>query len=424
MNIFQRIYYALSQYTDPTERMIAKFLGKISEKNVNFNNFDKLTSLVQLDLVVLNLWSERNFKGYDYLTKAKRSELYANAKLILNDFEGFVKNNQSDIEPIISKISQLGIHAEKIKHNQEKIIYLSQIMRYLSINSGRYAYRASSSFGELLKDPTKNVLQGDCNQIVTLYIYLYSRRFKVTDLRLKTYPGHVALHYEGVDIEATNGEFAHYEKPDQKILPVHEIVSINLMDTTDSYFQTHKIDPKTILQSARIAYLLSSEKEVVKNNLDISYHNLVNDLMQKSDYGSALKYAKLSGQDKLIKTVGHNGAAFYMNNNKFDDAKKYVEFASDQQDLIKKINYNQGINYFNKHEFQAAINAFRSIGETELIKKCYKGLYFEEQKKLSNIHTTDELKQNKSIVNRLHDYAQKSGDEQLIKHADSLSKSM
>ena len=60
----------------------------------------------------------------------------------------------------------------------------------------------SSTFGKLLRNPNRESLIGDCNQIVTLYIALFALKFDVQLLQLKTYPGHVALHFDGIDVEA------------------------------------------------------------------------------------------------------------------------------------------------------------------------------------------------------------------------------
>ncbi len=423
MSIFQKLLYFFSHFTDPTERKVGKFFSKLSEKNVSYEHLEKLAHFVQNDLVVVNLWSERNFKGYDYLNKSKRKHLYENTQLILNDFNKYLLNDtNSDVKSLIDKIIKLGVDISNIKGNIEKLIYINQIMRYLSPYSGRYAYRASSTFGELLKDPSTNKLEGDCNQIVTLYIYLYSRKYNVKDLRLLTYPGHVALHFFGVDIEATNGQFAHYDKPDQKILPIQEIISINLLDTTDSYFQTHKIPPESFLQSARLAYLVSSEKEIINNNLYVAYNNVVNEKLSKNDYVAALKYAKQSGKQQLINIVGYNGAAYFLNNDKFADARKFAAYSDDKQALIKKIDYSEAIYAYNKNDYHRALKIFKSINENDMAKKCYEGLFVEEQKKLGKIQTNEDLKQNRLTIHKMRDYAKRSGNSELIEYSDKIGK--
>lgn len=423
MNLVQNFFYLFSHYADPTERMVGKFFLRLNEKNINYDSFDKLIELTQNNLVMVSLWNERNFKGYEYLTKAKRKELYGNVDFILSDFDIFLSNDLGfNVDVVLKKISKLGVDTSKIKENKEKLKYLDQIMRYLSPSAGRYAYRPSSTFGELLKDPSKDVIQGDCNQIVTLYIYLYSKKFSVKDLQLKTRPGHVMLHYSGVDIEATNGKFVNYQKDDQKILPIQEIISINLLDVTDSYFKTHKIPPESFLQSARLAYLVSGEKEIINNNMYAAYNNVINEKMSKNDYRAALKFAKQSNKQQLINIVGYNGAAYYLNNEKFAEARKFASYSANEKEFMKKINYSQAINLYNKNDYRSAMRIFKNINESDMVKKCYEGLFVLEQKNLGKIQTTDDMKQNRSTIHRLQDYAKKSGNQKLIDHALKLSK--
>ena len=293
-------------------------------------------------------------------------------------------------------------------------------MRYLSPANKRYVYRESCTFGELLKDPVKSQLIGDCNQIVTLYIYLYSLKYDTNDLKIKTLPGHVCLHFKGLDIEATNGQFALYDNKDQKILPVQEIVSVNLLDTTDSYFKTHKISPKAFLESARLAYLISSEREIVNNNLKAAYNNIVNDLVKKGDYKLALSYAKVSKNNALINYVGHNGALFYLQKNDYSKALYFANYADKNRELKNNIIYNQGINLYQQNKYQQAINAFKQINNVDLIKKCYIGLFYKEQEKLTKLATKQDIINNKSTIQKMNSYAKHSGEKSLIDYTNNL----
>ena len=65
---------------------------------------------------------------------------------------------------------------------------------------------------------------------------------------------------------------------------------------------------------------------------------------------------------------------------------------------------------------------FKNINESDMVKKCYEGLFVLEQKNLGKIQTTDDMKQNRSTIHRLQDYAKKSGNQKLIDHALKLSK--
>jgi tetratricopeptide (TPR) repeat protein len=315
-----------------------------------------------------------------------------------------------------------GIDIEKLKDKTQKLIYLKAIMDYLNPSSGRYIYRESSTFGALLKDPTKEKLVGDCNQIVTLYIYLYSRKYDVLDLQLKTYPGHVALHFYGTDIEATNGQFAKYKKEGQTILPIEEIVSLNMLDVTDKYYKTHKVSAEALLEASRVAYVLSSQREIVEKNLVTAYNNAVVEMLNSSSYKKALEFAQASGDEKLVRTVGHNGAIYYMKENEFKKAIKYAEYSSDASKLKHAIYQNEGAYYFNKGDYFSAIKGFENAGDNDAVKTCYGALFNKEQKKLGKIKTTEDLKANSKIIYNMDNYAKKSGNQSLINYVSDMKK--
>ncbi|MCA9340158.1 MAG: hypothetical protein KDA17_04560, partial [Candidatus Saccharibacteria bacterium] len=139
---------------------------------------------MQDNIAVINLWTEYRYKGYVYLKKSERKRLYKNLESIAKDFEAFKTTHRADDEQTRKKIADISIAQPEIT----RVVLLATIMEYLSPRRGVYQYRASSSFGRLLRDPATETLIGDCNQIVTLYIYLYSRYFAVSDLKLRLLP--------------------------------------------------------------------------------------------------------------------------------------------------------------------------------------------------------------------------------------------
>ena len=80
MNIFQKNYYGLSRYTDPAEKRVGRFFGRVNEKDSATRIEKKLLGLLQNDIAVINLWIEHRYKGYDYLKKRTRRQLYSNLK--------------------------------------------------------------------------------------------------------------------------------------------------------------------------------------------------------------------------------------------------------------------------------------------------------------------------------------------------------
>lgn len=420
MNVIKTIYYFFAPYTDSRERSVAIFFKSLTEHSSQSKTRSKLYDLLQRDIAVINLWTEYKYKGYKYLKKSERKKLYANLDLIANDFDNFRLNNQKDPLRIEQHVHSLNPSA-KIDH--EKIVLIQGIMDYFSPHRNVYEYKASSSFGRLLRNPRTEKLIGDCNQIVTLYIYIYSRYFDVCDLKARLLPEHVALHYGGIDIEATSGTFKNYsEQKGSKLMPIEEIVSINLLDTTDSYLATHEVAAEDFLQASRFAYILSHHRDIVKNNLEAAYGKLITILMKRNNYSHALKIAKASKDATLLTVVGNNGALHSMQKHDYTAARKFAAYALKRDDLIKTTYHNEGVHYYQNKQYQKAITAFQKTGDAALVQSCYEALFFVEQSKLGSNLTSQTIKSHASTVKRMHNYAKKSGNKQLVDSASALLK--
>jgi len=269
--------------------------------------------------------------------------------------------------------------------------------------------------------PAHEKLVGDCNQIVTLYIYLYSRYFEVSDLRARVLPGHVALHYKGTDIETTNGTFADYSrKKGGQLLPIEEIVSINLLDASDSYLSTHEVAAKDLLQASRLAFILSHDREIVTRNLQAAYGRLINLLMDHNNYSKALAFAKASHDRGLIGIVGHNGAVYEMNRHYYAAARRFARHAPKRDELIRSSWQSEGAYHYNAQRYHEAIKAFKHLRDRTLVQQCYEALFFQEQAQLGSVLTVESVKKHKGTVKRMRSYAKKAGNKKLIKYSDSL----
>lgn len=422
MQFIRSIFYFFSRYVDPAERQVGRFLARVNERDGSQRTEQRLIGLLQRHIAVINLWSEHRYKGYTYLSKGTRRQLYKNLAAIHADFERFHATQTVDTTKLLDQIRAQGVETAHLRQYPDQLVYLACIMRYLSPHAGRYTYRASSSFGRLLVDPITEKLVGDCNQIVTLYLSLYAATYDITDLKLTVFPGHVALHFRGVDIETTNGTFKHYDKPGQAIVPVQEIVSINLLDTTDENFTKHTVEPQVFLQAARLAYLLSSHRALVKKNLDAAYHKAVRDLMQRHNYQGALKYARQSRDAELIEVAAHNGALHHTRQQQFQAARKFAAYSMKKQQLMRTIDYNEGVQLYNAKKYHDAAKLFRRIGSNELLRRSYEGLYFEEQRHLKGAQTVSELKAHSSTVRNMQRYAKQAGNSKLVQHANELAK--
>jgi hypothetical protein len=351
-----------------------------------------------------------------------RKQLYVNLATIIADFEAFAAQQQVDTAALINDIKQLGVDTAKLRTLPDQLARLYLIMQYLNPDQGRYAYHSSSSFGRLLRDPTQEMLEGDCNQIVTLYIALFAQKFDVGDLQLTLPPGHVALHFCGVDIEATTGVFARYDDKDCRHAPIHEIVSVNLLDTTDTHFAKTLVHPETFLEAARLAYLVSSDRSLVEKNLDITYRNTVRSLLERHRYTPALAYALQSKQYELIEISSYNGATHAANEGHFHEARTFAGRSSRKQELLKMIDGREASHLYDAKRYHEALKLYERIGAADAVKHCYRGLYIQEQAKLGVIRTSEDLKGKKGTIRTMERYARASGDKQLIEHVRSLAK--
>ncbi|MFZ1258580.1 MAG: hypothetical protein WAQ25_03865 [Candidatus Saccharimonas sp.] len=422
MNSIAAIYYFFSPYTGPEERKIATFFAKVREHTPKQKVTYELRQLVQQNAAAVNLWSEHRYKGYRYLKKSTRQTLYKNLALIEADFATFCTNNPYSINELATAQPQLA-STLRLAAKAEQLLLIAQIMQYLAPERGLYHYQLSSSFGRLLKNPSQEKLIGDCNQIVTLYLYLYSRHFNVDDLQLRLLPEHVALHYNGIDIEATLGTFADYTTTkNARLVPVEEIVSINLLDVSDEQFTKRAIPARDFLQAARMASLISSEQALTTHNLDAAYRTAITDLQRRNQYATALQYAKQSRDHELISLVAHNGALHATEHHNFTAARKFAAHAPKKHELIITSYRAEGAYHFAAGRYQQAADAYQKAHDSAAVRSCYEALWAKEQAKLGNNLTTNTIKNHAQTITRMHNYAKKSGNKTLINHTDELKK--
>jgi len=372
LNFLKKFILFFTPYVSFFEMKVDKFFQNIKSTDSIFTIKKRLENLMQRDLIVVNVWLEKKFKGYLYLSKRARKKMYANTKKIVEKFNEFVKENPTN-------------------NNDERMAYLSQIAEFLKPGK-YYEYIESSSFGKLLKNPDEEKLKGDCNQIVTLYIYLYSLKYSIEDLKIKLLPEHVCLHYNGTDIEATNGTFTKY-KEFEHILPSTEIISTNLLDMNDFREDTQKISERTMLKSAQLAFAISSLRSFVAKNLNIAYQNLGIAALNANNFDTAIFYLSRTDEKENLKAAYKNGAIYYMNSENFQKAEFYADKCDD-------------------FEFKNDIK--KSIASKE---------YNRLAQKVANVKTVEQAKQYKYTYQKMLELAQKIGDESLVNNVrDTLNK--
>jgi tetratricopeptide (TPR) repeat protein len=251
---------------------------------------------------------------------------------------------------------------------------------------------------------------------------LYAEVFDISELQLTIYPGHVALHFHGVDIETTSGRFALYNKEGQYRAPAHEIVSVNLLDTTDVNYTKSMVNPEVFLQAARLAYVVSSNRAIVKQNLEVAYRNTVSRLLRDQNYKKALIYAKQSRDQELISIAGHSGAVNAMQQHDFSAARNFGGYSLKKHELLRMIDHNEAVWLFNAKQYESAVKAYQRIGDQTMVRRCYEALYYQAQRSLTGVRTVADLKSQANTVRTMERYAKLSMNNKLIQHVTSLTK--
>lgn len=392
LGVFGGVFLFFAGYASFFERKVDKFFSKLKSSDSPIEVKKKLLELMQKDLITVNVWLEKKFKGYLYLKRGERRRLYKNALAIVRKFEKVSFDEfGSEVKGMELRqlIEQIGIVYPV--GNDEKLWHLYKIMHFLRPGT-YYSYLKTSSFGKLLVNPDGgSKLEGDCNQIVTLYVYLYSLRFPIDDLKIKLLPEHVCLHFRGVDIEATNGTFQKYVKGSAEegeswlyeTLPVTEIISTNLLDLADFREDLQEIPENVMVKSAELAYAISSLRPLVEKNLKVSYRNLV---------------------------------VLNLKNKNFSAANFYAEKLGDSV-LRKKIREQEGYHYYDTDQLDSALRVFDELGNPEMKKACYGKKYNKLAARVAVAKTVSEAKRFGSVYKEMLELALKMGDS---KAADSV----
>lgn len=377
-SIIAKVFRFFSVYIDPFEKHVDRFL-----KNVRRKSKKDLETLIQQDLVKLTIFLEYKFKGYKKLKKRYRKKLYEHAGLIAKDFVFFFDEHK---EELAEHQKSLDIPSEL--KSDERMTYLLGILTYLKPGE-RLQYQNAATFGKLLRDPTSEMLVGDCNQITTLYIYLYSLRFPVGDLHVKILPEHICLHYRGVDIETTNATLAHYD--DYTFLSdVEEIVAANLLDVSDPSEKQFEISPKSMLKSAELAFHFSSHRATVEKNLFIAYHNMAVYYANQKNFSKATLFANKSGNTKLQ----------------------------------KEITRMEAIDHLKAKRYKKALDRFKKIGDLEGQKACYQNELVDLLDKTKSFKKVNDYKNRKAVLRRMKELGLKVHNQKVVDFVNDILKKL
>lgn len=406
-------WWPFSRYADALEKQVDKLLRKVASIGV-FEAQRRVVDLMQQNLVIVNLWMEARFKGYKYLSRGARKRMYRNSEKIAGDFLPFAEGIRVSDEAIVKTILGLGLHVPGGPGMIERLRMLVAIMEYLRPSEGRFVYLEGASFGKLLTDPDrKQKMIGDCNQIVTFYTYLYSLKFPLKELQIKIMKGHVCLHFQGVDIEATGGGFAHY-KEFLRILPIVELISTNLLDVSDFRDKQIQVHPKDFLKAAELAFDLSSEREIVASNLKTAYQNVAIDLMQNSDFPMAEFFLQKAGVDDaqsqgILQSIYHNAVVYYVKAGSYAKARLYAGKSSEGE-LRKYVDEKEAFSCYESGQLERARELFGLAGNSQMIKACYGKEYNQVQARVAGVRDLETMKSHRWDYEKMLELAVKMED--------------
>ena len=428
------VWNPFSRYADRLEKRVDKILWRVSFAVV-FKTQKKILALMQENMVIVDLWLEARFKGYKYLKRGVRKKMYQHAERIGQIFLEFAVKTPVDYPAVARNLQNLGLSVPGLPGDDEKLKYLAAIMQFLNPRSGRYEYLEGASFGKLLTDPDRQKkMIGDCNQIVTFYVFLYSLKYDIKDLQIKLMEKHVCLHFRGLDIEATAGVFANYKKF-LHLLPVVELVPTNLLDVSDFRDKQIRVDPRHLLKSAQLAYNLSTDRELIGENLKISYHNVAIDALNADDFEMAIFFAEKAGAggaaagagdpaiSRLISTILHNAVVYFVKAKDFRKARYYLD-KSGQYDLQKYVDENEAYYLFDQDSLDKAREIFARTGNRQMVKACWAKEYNKIQSRVAGIKELAAMKSHRWDYQKMLELARKMEDSELVNNLSELLKKL
>lgn len=370
------LFYFFSLYEGSFEKRVDLFLSKVHQKRP-----EDLEKLMQEDLVRLSIFLEYKFKGYKRLKKSYRKKLYIHAEAIKQDFFNFMRHNPS---PLRTQKHTLHLPPELLE--DEPFEFLMTILNYLKIGQ-TVIYREASTFEKLLRDPSQEALIGDCNQLVTLYAYLFATRFPIALLQVKLMPGHICLHYKGIDIETTQGVLSHYS--DYTYLsPITELVAVNLLDIADPEEGQFEVKAPQMLQAAQFAYKFSSHRPTVEANLLLAYRNL---------------------------------AVFYLQKKRFKEATAFANKSGDSL-LQKQIIRSEGVYYFHQKFYEKALEKFRKIHDLKAENACYQAELKDLYEKIRGLKNISDFQRHHATLKKMRELALKTSHSGTVEFVDKVMK--
>lgn len=373
IEILNKIYWFLSPYVSNEEKEIYKVIHSKTPQL-------EIRRLMQSNIFKLCVYLEYFSKGYKRLNKKNRIQLYRSIEFLRVEFLKFLADHSFD------------------KNNKIQFFELVKIFLH---DSKRYEYQESTFLGGM-QNP--NHLIGDCNQIVTLYVYLWSLIFDVSELNIKLPSNHIVLSFNDIDIEATNGSFTkNYSKLPK--LDLIELITVNLLDVNDFREKVSQVKPKDTLKISELAYAISSNSEIVRKNLKIAQNNLGVLYLKQKKFSLALSMFELSLNSEMMLSTRSTAVEHFVELKKF---RKALKFAGKNPKLIDFVRSNWVVAEVKKYKFKKALNVCK--GNTELIKFVNQSEYKWLLESLPTSFDETNINKHQKKIKKAYVLAQRLGD--------------
>ena len=402
---FRFVFGLFSPYADARERRLAKFLARLDPGASRWDAAGELRDAMGRDLLRLTVLAEWKFKGYRALaSKRYRRGLYAHGDAIAKAFADWFLARRGALE---------AAHPGA----DEKELWLRGIMAWLAPSNGVFRYEKDAAFERLLRDPAREPLVGDCNQISTLYAWLWSLRFRVDDLEAKFPPGHACLRALGRDVECTAGTFADYA--DARPAPIEELCAVNVLDVPDGKLRVHRPTPAQMERAATFAFLFSSFRDVTESNLKSAWTNLANQALKDKDWQEAWDwFGKLDDREWRRETARRAALDSAARRN-FSRAQAWAAHSGDPA-VHRTVDNARGLAALEARDWSAARKWFDRAGEPDNVRVAWLREYGALADTVARCRTAQDWRPHRARVRRMRECAREAGEREYEAFCDRV----
>lgn len=404
-----------SVYENKVEKRIDKYLSRVKRGTSSGRVQNELKGFLLESPIELILWLEYKYKGYKFLKKKRRAFIYDVSYELETEFleyRSLEKNIFSD------KAEEKMRVLFPVKLSKAKLEKMWEMLVISSFLKSKYTYRESSAFWKLFPlDGGKMI--GDCNQIVAVYMWLFGLNFDMDDLKLKHWPGHVCLHLEGFDFEATVGEFKNYSGKGE-VIGIENIIPMNLLDIDDPDEKTWDIGKVKFAQMTVLVSKFDFESEVVKHNLQVAYIQVGVLALNNRDWRKAREFFGLAGDDAKVGFAWESEIRWLVDNGKLKAAMRVAtKYGNDE--FLKYVREKYCVSLLKRKAFEKAGLVAKKLGK-DWERKCWIDEFNYLRGKVDGVNDLRTMKSNKKKYQRMLSLARKLKDGSLEKSLKGILK--